>query len=219
VTAKECRPFSLNIAGQNNARKIDNCSADFSYNPNKCKIFIFKREEYRLNDNCTVEVFLHKKVYGEGKFRITEENYLELCADYLETREKFDGPITYLIYLGFGVSIGFLFLHLVVFATNPALRNLSDKSLAALCTAMLVAYGAYISGRLLSVGSKLFQSHSISTKNLPLHFYVLTQSNSVITSRRGLIILCRYNECFSNQGYKVTVNRGGIIGTREYLTV
>jgi len=198
VVAKECRPFSLNIAGQNDAYKTDNCSANFSYNCNK--YFIFKREEYRLIDNCTVEVFPHKKVYGEGKFRITEENYLELCAEDIKTESKFDGPLMYLTYLGYGVSIAFLFLHLVVFATNPALRNLSDKSLAALCTALLVAYGAYISGRLLSVGSKLFQFHSISTKNLPLHFYVLTQSNSVMTPRRGLNILYRYNECCSNRG-------------------
>ena len=81
-------------------------------------------------------------MYGEGKFRITEDDNLELFPEYLKAGEKFDGLITY---LGLGVSVGFLFLHLVVFATNPALRNLSDKSLASLCTALLVAYGGYFS--------------------------------------------------------------------------
>jgi hypothetical protein len=76
-----------------------------------------------------------------------------LCAEHLKAGEKFDGLITYLTYVGLGVSVGFLFLHLVVFATNPALRNISDKILASLCTALLLAYGASIIGWLFNVGS------------------------------------------------------------------
>ena len=106
-----------------------------------------------------MEIFPHNKVYGEGKFRIREDDKLELCAEYLQTGEKFDGHILYLTYLEFGVSVSFLLLHLVVFAKNPALRKLSDKILASLCTALLVAYGASIIGWLLNFGSKLFQFH------------------------------------------------------------
>jgi len=110
-----------------------------------------------------VEVFPHNKVYGKGKFRITDDDNLELCAEYLKTGEKFDGLIKYLMYLGIGVSVGFLFLHLVVFATNPALRNLSDKSLASLCAALFVAYGASIIGWLLNVGSMACKVTAIVT--------------------------------------------------------
>jgi hypothetical protein len=165
MTAKECRLFSRETAGENGAYKSDNCSGNtFSSDFNKCLVFIFKREEYKLNDNCTVEVFPHNKVYGEGKFRVTEDDKLELCAEYLQTREKFDDTLTYLTYLGLGISVVFLFLHLVVFATNPALRNLSDKNFASFCTALLLAYGNSIIGRLLNVGSKLFQFSPVSTK-------------------------------------------------------
>ena len=167
MTAKECRPFSLG----NGAYESDNCSGNFSSDFNKCLIFIFNREEYSLNSNCTVEVIPHNKLYGEGKFRITEGDKLELCAEYLKAGEKFDGPITDLMYVGHGISVGFLFLHLVVFATNPALRNISDKNLASLCTALLVAYGASITGWLLNVGSKLCQLQSISTTILPVQSY------------------------------------------------
>ena len=160
LTAKECRPFSLEITGKNSTYISDNCSGNtFTSDLNKYKLFIFKREEYKLIDNFTVEVFPHNKVYGEGKFRIRGDDKLELCAEYLETGEKFDGPILYLTYLGFGVSVIFLLIHLVVFAKNPALRKLSDKGLASLCTALLVAYGASIIGWLLNFGSKLFQFH------------------------------------------------------------
>jgi hypothetical protein len=163
LTAKECRLFSLEIVGENGAYRLDNCSGNtFSSDFNTCSVFIFNREEYKLNDNCTVEVFPHNKVYGEGKFRVTEDDKLELCAEYLQAREKFDDTIMYLTYLGFGISVVFLFLHLVVFATNPVLRNLSDKTFASFCTALLLAYGNSIIGRLLNVGSKLFQFSSIS---------------------------------------------------------
>jgi len=166
--AKECRLFSL----ANGNYKPDNCSANISCDCNKCSIFIFNQEEYRLNDNCTVEVIPHNKLYGEGKFRITEDDKLELCAEHLKTGEIFDGLLTYLTYVGLGVSVGFLFLHLVVFATNPALRDISDKILASLCTALLLAYGASIIGWLLNVGSKLCQFNSISTNILPLNSYI-----------------------------------------------
>lgn len=180
-TAKECRRFSLEIEERNVAYKSNNCSGNFSSDLNKCLFFIFKREEYSLIDSCTVEVFPHNKLYSEGKFRIAEDDKLELCVEYLKAGEKFDGLIKYLTYLGLGVSVVFLFIHLVVFATNPALRNISDKSLASLCTALLLAYGASIVGWLLNVGSKLLQFNSISTKHsaaVLLH----AQLNSVITS-------------------------------------
>jgi hypothetical protein len=165
LTAKECRLFSLEITGQIGAYKWDNCSGNtFLRDFNKCLVFIFKREEYEFNDNCTVKVFPHNKVYGEGRFRITEDDKLELCAEYLQTKEKFNDTIMYLTYLGLGISVVFLFLHLVVFATNPALRNLSDKSFASFCTALILAYGNSIIGLLLSVGSKLFQFNSNNTK-------------------------------------------------------
>jgi hypothetical protein len=155
MTAQECHLFTVEIEGQNGAYKSDNCSGSiFSCDFNKCLIFVFKREEYKLNGNCTVEVFPHNKVYGEGKFRVTEDDRLELCAEYKMTGQKFGGPLKYLTYLGHGVSIAFLLLHLAIFTTNPALRNLSDKSLASLCTALLLAYGASIIGQLLNVGSK-----------------------------------------------------------------
>jgi hypothetical protein len=182
LTAKECRPFSLDIVGQNGAYKSDNCSGNFSTDISKYLVFIFKREEYELIDNFTVKVFPHNKVYGEGKFRITEDDKLELCAEYRKAGEKFDGIIKYLTYVGLAVSVFFLFLHLVVFATNPALRNVSDKSMASFCTALLVAYGASLIGSLLNIGSKLFQFQAVITKKSCrcTFTYIHTQSNSVI---------------------------------------
>jgi hypothetical protein len=175
LTAKECRSFSLEIAGQNATYKSDNCSGNTSSSDfSECLFFVFKGEEYSLSDNCTVEVFPHNKVYGVGKFRITEDDKLELCAEYLKAGEKFDGLLKYLTYLGLAVSVCFLFLHLVVFAKNHSLANLSEKSLASLCTALLLAHGTSIIGRLLNFGSKLFQFHSISTKKTAatlLHTY------------------------------------------------
>ena len=133
---------------------------------NNCSFLIFKPEEYELNDNLTVTVFSHNKVYGNGEFRIRDDSRLELCTDYLIMEEKFNGFTRYLSFLGLGVSIVFLFLHLVAFATNPALRNLSDKSLASLCTALILAYGAFIIGQLLNDGGMLFQFHFIHTKKM-----------------------------------------------------
>jgi hypothetical protein len=168
MIAKECRLFSVEMPEQND--ESDNCSGSFfSSDFNKCIIFVFKPQEYKQSNNCKVEVFPHNKVYGEGNFRITKDGSLELCAEYLMTRQKFDGPIKYLMYLGLGVSVAFLLLHLAIFATNPALRNLSDKSLASLCTVLLLAYGASITGRLLTVGSKLFQFQLISTNKICRH--------------------------------------------------
>jgi hypothetical protein len=131
-----------------------------------CSFLILKPEEYELNDNLTVTVFLHNKVYGNGEFRKRDDGHLELCTDYPIMEEKFNGFTRYLTFLGLGVSIGFLFLHLVAFATNPALRNLSDKSLASLCTALILAYGAFIIGQLLNAGGMLFQFHFINTKKM-----------------------------------------------------
>jgi hypothetical protein len=193
LTAKECRLFSLEIVVQNGAYKSDNCSGNtFSSVFNKCVFFIFKREEYKLIDNCTVEVFPHDKVYGEGRFRITEDDKLELCAEYLQTKEKFDNTLTYLTYLGLGISVVFLFLHLVVFATNPALRYLSDKSFASFCTALLLAYGNSIIGQLLNVGSKLFQFSSNNTKTTAatlLYMYTVELGYNVMKRTEYLMSL------------------------------
>jgi uncharacterized membrane protein (DUF485 family) len=183
--AKKCVHIDLLKAGQNGDYGLHNCYANISSgNINNSLPLVFKREEYVLNDdctvtvlndsytmmvrndNCTVTVLPHKKVYGNGEFRIKEDGSLELCAEYKTMEEKFNAFIRYLTFLGLGVSIGFLFLHLVAFAKNPALRNLSDKSLASLCTALILAYGAFIIGQLLKVGGKLLHTHFTDTKNL-----------------------------------------------------
>jgi len=174
LTAKECRPFSLeNFVVQ----KSDNCSGNFSCDFIEC--LIFSREEYILNGNCTVEVIPYNKLYGEGKFRITEDGKWVLVAKF----SNFDFLIFSLLCIPTVASICYVFLHEDLFRLKIGLQNLSDMKEILFLTTLLVAIGASTIGWLLKVGSKLCHLHSISTQILPLHSYVVhTQWNPVITS-------------------------------------
>jgi hypothetical protein len=153
--AKKCRHIIWSIAGQEDDNGLDNCSANISKcNIQNCSKFLLEPKEYLLNNNFTVTDLLSNKLHANGEFRIMDDGRAEVCARCQTTEEKFDDIMTYMTFLGLGVSIGFLFLHLVAFAINPTLRNLSGKCLASLCTALILAYGSFIIGQLVQVGGK-----------------------------------------------------------------
>jgi hypothetical protein len=173
--AKECLRIDVTTTVQNEGYTLDNCSeTNVSCDLKESSFFIASREDYKLSSNCTAKVFRHKEVNGDGQFRKTEDYYLNLCAETPVDEMKFSVILRKLNILGLGISSFFLFLHLVAFAKNPALRNICDKSFASFCTALLLAYGASIIGMLLNAGGKSFQFHSFSTKQkkcLQLKFY------------------------------------------------
>lgn len=153
--AKKCRHIIWSIAGQEDHYKLVNCYGNISKcNIQNCSRFVLDSNEYSLNDNFTVTDLSSNKLYADGEFRIMDGGRVEVCAKYQIIEEKFNGVMKYMTFLGLGVSMGFLFLHLVAFVINPALRNLSGKSLASLCTALILAYGSFIIGQLLQVGGK-----------------------------------------------------------------
>lgn len=153
--AKKCRHIIWSIAGQEEDYELDNCSGNISKcSIQNCSKFLIKSKDYLLNDNFTVTDLLSNKLYANGEFRMTDDGRVQVCARYQITEEKFNGVMKYMTFLGLGVSMGFLFLHLVAFATNSTLRNLSGKFLASLCTALILAYGSFIIGQLLQVGGK-----------------------------------------------------------------
>jgi hypothetical protein len=153
--AKKCRHIVWSIAGQEDDYELDNCYGNISKcNIQNCSRFVLDPNEYSLNDNFSVTDLSTDKLYANGEFRITDDGRVEVCAKYQITEEKFNGVMKYMTFLGLGVSIGFLFLHLVAFAINSVLRNLSGKSLASLCAALILAYGSFIIGQLLQVGGK-----------------------------------------------------------------
>ena len=167
ILTNKCRIINVPETRLNEGRMLGNCSETrFLCDPKKRSYFTLRREQYKLNSNCTVEVFPLYKVYSEGQYREAENDSLEMCVELPTDGMKFGDILRLLAILGHAVSIVFLFLHLVAFTKNPALRNISDKNLASYCTALLLAFGASIIGLLLNTGSTLFQLHSFSAKNI-----------------------------------------------------
>jgi hypothetical protein len=153
--AKICRHIILSIAEQEGDYMSDNCYGNISAcKALNCSRFVLGPEEYLLNDNFTVTDLLSNKLYSSGEFTIKDNRRIEVCAQYQVTEEKFNSTIRYITILGLGISMGFLILHLLAFATNAVHRNLSGKNLASLCTALILAYGNFIVGQLLQVGGK-----------------------------------------------------------------
>lgn len=53
-------------------------------------------------------------------------------------------------YVGLGVSVVFLIVHLAVFAVLPEMKNLSGKNLASFCVSLVCSYAAFITGNWLT---------------------------------------------------------------------
>lgn len=145
--ATECRRIYVPTTVQNERYALGNCSeTNLSYDLKNSSFFRQRLVDCKLHSNCTVEV------NGDEQLKERENYYPNLCPEIPGDETKFNGILRKVNFLGLGISTFFLFLHLVAFAKNPALRNISDKSFASFCTALLLAYGASIIGLLLNAG-------------------------------------------------------------------
>lgn len=173
-TVGKCRHIILSIAGQEGDYESDNYCGNISACKIKnCSRFVLEPEEYLLNDNFTVTDLLSNKLYTSGEFRVLGDRRVELCAQYQIMEEKFNVAITYITFLGLALSIVFLILHLMAFASNVVHRNLSGKNLASLCAALILAYGGFMIGQLLQVGGKTL-----------LHMFHLQKAMSVPANQK-----------------------------------
>lgn len=181
---KKCVNIYCSITGPNGDYGSESCYGNTSsYDIKNCTILTFEREEYMTNGTGTATLLSSNRVYVDEQFRIRDDGRLEVCVEFQSLVEKFSFSLKYVTFLGLGISMSCLVLHLVAFVANPALRNLSDKSLASLCTALFLAYGAFIIGQLLEAGSKLIQLHFINTKkrqSAAKIFYLILRAYHII---------------------------------------
>lgn len=117
---------------------------------NPCPKFVLGPEDYIFR-NKSVFVPAYKRTLYKNEYTFRDDGSIEVCAEALGTQsvDKFGAYMGYVTFAGLGVSIIFLILHLTAFALVPELRNLSGKNLASLCTALLVAYSAFMAGQIL----------------------------------------------------------------------
>lgn len=55
-----------------------------------------------------------------------------------------------LTYVGLGISVVFLIVHLAVFAALPEMKNLSGKNLASFCVSLVCSYASFVAGNWLT---------------------------------------------------------------------
>ncbi|GFR09291.1 g-protein coupled receptor Mth2 [Trichonephila clavata] len=115
-----------------------------------CFSFDLEPDEYVIFPNKTAFVPIYNKTYEEY-FYVLYGNYLRICAppevfndDKLDYSSTASLSLKYLTLVGLGVSIVFLFIHIVVFALVPGLKNLPGWNLASLCFALLCSYLAMV---------------------------------------------------------------------------
>ena len=152
--AKKCRNILRTIVNDERLLDVQNCGEKNSCNLFNCTKFVLDRREYVVNDDFSATDLATGRSYSTGDYKINSEGHMEICAEYQVTRKKFGNAMRVVTFIGLGVSIIGLILHLLAFAVNPALRNLSGKNLASLCVALLLAYIAFIVGLLVDVGGK-----------------------------------------------------------------
>jgi len=104
--------------------------------------FVFTNETFYLSGNQSVWVPAHGKIYTEGEFFFVE-NKLAVCLEDAKVTGTtvVESAVTF---VGLGISIIFLTLHLCAFALVAELRNLSGRTLASLCVALLFGYISFI---------------------------------------------------------------------------
>ncbi|GFS34867.1 g-protein coupled receptor Mth2 [Nephila pilipes] len=103
-------------------------------------------EEYVLFPNKTAFVSAYKRMYEEHSY-ILLDDHLRICPPSEVSKEDlalslFVAPSSfkYFSMFGLGVSMAFLFIHIVVFILVPELRNLHEWKLATLCFSLFLGY-------------------------------------------------------------------------------
>ncbi|KAJ9583812.1 hypothetical protein L9F63_021844, partial [Diploptera punctata] len=160
--AKKCRNILRSMIGD----KLDdnqNCHRENTCNLYNCTKFVLEKEEYVINDDFSATDLATGRMYKSGEYEINTDDQMEMCAEYELTRNKFNTAMRIVTFVGIGVSILGLTLHLLAFLVNPALRNLSGKNLASLCVALLLAYISFIIGLLVEVGGMTCKVSAVLT--------------------------------------------------------
>ncbi|GFT11292.1 g-protein coupled receptor Mth2, partial [Nephila pilipes] len=103
-------------------------------------------EEYILFPNKTAFVPTYKRMYGEHSY-ILLDDHLRICRPFEVSEEDlvlslFEASLSLRRFsmFGLGVSMAFLFIHIVVFILVPELRNLHEWKLATLCFSLFLGY-------------------------------------------------------------------------------
>ncbi|XP_076028627.1 uncharacterized protein LOC143017727 [Oratosquilla oratoria] len=91
---------------------------------------------------------------GQYENHTKGEGGILVCAfDVLPDGGKFSTIMAWLTLVCLGISCICLVLHLIAFALTPSPKNLSEKNLASLCLALLVAYTTFLAGQWSAPGS------------------------------------------------------------------
>ncbi|GFT11295.1 g-protein coupled receptor Mth2 [Nephila pilipes] len=110
-----------------------------------CYSFDLSPEEYILFPNKTAFVPNYKRMYEEHSY-ILHDDHLRICPPPEVFEEDLvlssTAPVSLRNFskLGLGVSMVFLFIHIVVFALVPNLKSLHEWNLASLCVSLFVSY-------------------------------------------------------------------------------
>ncbi|GFT32595.1 g-protein coupled receptor Mth2 [Nephila pilipes] len=110
-----------------------------------CYTFDIYPEEYILFPNKTILVPSLNRTYEENLY-IHFNDHLRICnpfefiEDYLALASKANLSLKYLVQVGLGVSMVFLFIHIVVFVLVPDMKNLPGWNLASLCFSLFLSY-------------------------------------------------------------------------------
>lgn len=114
-----------------------------------CPKVTLDQAEFQLLNDSAVYVPKFDKILEPGKFIYHSYGSLEICvdtADAMENRVAYRPYYSFITFIGIGISIICLCVHLVVFAIVKELRNLSGKNLASFCFALLIAYSSFALG-------------------------------------------------------------------------
>ncbi|XP_050544457.1 uncharacterized protein LOC126907315 isoform X3 [Daktulosphaira vitifoliae] len=89
---------------------------------------------------------------GTVDYFLFDNGTLMVCAEDLIGQEEPSESLKSIIltYVGLGVSIVFLVIHLAVFTVLPEMKNLSGKNLASYCVSLIFAYAAFVTGNWLT---------------------------------------------------------------------
>lgn len=150
--AKKCRNIIRSMVTGDRISDNQNCHGENTCQFYNCTKFVLGKDEYLINDDFSATDLATGKIYKTGEYEINAGGHMEICAEYEVTRQKFSSVMRIVTFIGLAVSIIGIILHLLAFAINSALRNLSGNNLASLCVALILAYVSFIVGLLVQVG-------------------------------------------------------------------
>ncbi|XP_013791514.1 G-protein coupled receptor Mth2-like [Limulus polyphemus] len=126
------------IIMNNELKENDSYSSEFR----NCSKVTFRKEEFHFLNNNTISIPIYKKVYNDSWYRIEGEDVV-VCQLYFPT---FVSYMAYITFVGLGISIFCLILHLILLLYIPYFRNTAGRNLASLVLSLLVAFSAFLVG-------------------------------------------------------------------------